>query len=785
MNDSPGNKHQEIDILGLFPTPLYTSTGLFFEEDLVEMGLGRMLLDFPPPLREKVWQHAVTLTRIQPELGLRFLMRSREIVRLLDEKALNRWVLSLLDIYDAKGLHPALQCIFRLEETIEARTLGQGAITYEEVAGVLQHYLHGLGRRDLRLEKGEEPVHTDTQALYLPRSIGGLRDRRQHFLLYKITTTFLFYQVSLGSYKLAWSSMEAIARAIRDRYQTREEETVLSDLSRFFSLFPEPVLALDIYALLDTARIESRIRQDLPGLSREMAGIKKSLLERRPSVAGKSLKSLAMEERVRWWLAFSPGKPCLTDFRNAGILAALFQDRLCRVFEAQQSPEQLADMTADIYGTFETLPGTYEGVAPVPYAGKLHPEEAERARRRRRESNRAGFREELAKLVSELPECETVKIELPEKKKALARGDFIPPQELPDHLVIDGLPVPVPEGMKKLIEEIYEDLGSIPSSYLVVADEMSGHHFRPLCKVPEGTGYFLSSHAEDVHVLDEWDYRRQGYRRNWVLLREMEIVEEDPVFLEETLTCYRGMIQQIRRQFDRIRLEQKVLKRQQEGDGIDLDAVVEAFADWRAGHHPSERVFTHLRRDNRSVASVFLVDMSGSTSGWINEMERATLLIFCEALKVLGDECAIYGFSGQTRKRCELYRIKGFDECYDARVQKRIGGLKAREWTRMGPPIRHVSGLLGDVEARTKLLITLSDGKPDDYDAYKGDYAVEDTRHALIEARNMGIHSFCITIDKAEHRYLDHLYGRSNYIFINDLSLLPLKVPEIYKKLTT
>jgi nitric oxide reductase NorD protein len=166
-------------------------------------------------------------------------------------------------------------------------------------------------------------------------------------------------------------------------------------------------------------------------------------------------------------------------------------------------------------------------------------------------------------------------------------------------------------------------------------------------------------------------------------------------------------------------------------------------------------------------------------------MERASLLILSEAMGVLQDRFAIYGFSGRTRKRCELFRVKGFEEPYGESIQGRIANLSPREYTRMGPPIRHLTQILGEVEARTRLLITLSDGKPDDWDGYNGDYGIEDTRQALLEAKRKDIHPFCITIDKAEHSYLSHMYGPVNYVFIDNLSKLPLKVPEIYRKLTT
>ncbi len=181
---------------------------------------------------------------------------------------------------------------------------------------------------------------------------------------------------------------------------------------------------------------------------------------------------------------------------------------------------------------------------------------------------------------------------------------------------------------------------------------------------------------------------------------------------------------------------------------------------------------------------MFMVDMSGSTKGWVNKAEREALVLLCEALEVLGDRYAIYGFSGMTRKRCELFRVKSFAEAYDDAVKARINGMRPQDYTRMGVIIRHLSRLLKDVDARTKLLITLSDGKPDDYDGYGGDYGIEDTRQALIEAKQLGIHPFCVTIDTEARDYLPHMYGAVNYTLIDRVGRLPLKVADIYRKLT-
>ena len=241
----------------------------------------------------------------------------------------------------------------------------------------------------------------------------------------------------------------------------------------------------------------------------------------------------------------------------------------------------------------------------------------------------------------------------------------------------------------------------------------------------------------------------------------------------------------LRRTFEALRGEDKLLKKQPYGDDVDIDALVEAVADTQHGEEMTNRLFVKMHKLERNIAVMFMVDMSGSTKGWINQAEREALALLCEALETLGDRYAIYGFSGMTRKRCEVYRVKSFSDAYDEDVRARISGIRPRDYTRMGVTIRHLSHLLNAVEARTKLLITLSDGKPDDYDTYRGAYGIEDTRMALIEAKRSGIHPFCITIDSEARDYLPHMYGAVNYSVIDEVRKLPLKVSDIYRRLTT
>jgi nitric oxide reductase NorD protein len=269
-------------------------------------------------------------------------------------------------------------------------------------------------------------------------------------------------------------------------------------------------------------------------------------------------------------------------------------------------------------------------------------------------------------------------------------------------------------------------------------------------------------------------------------VRERDVHAGDSDFAARTLGRHAFLRARLRRSFELLRGEDRVLKRQTGGDAIDIDAAVEGFADVAAGRELPDRLYVRRLKVERNMAALFMVDMSGSTRGWINDAEREALVLLAEALEILGDRYAIYGFSGITRKRCEIFRVKRFDEPYDNTVQRRIAGIEPKDYTRMGAAIRHLTGILEGVDARTRLLVTLSDGKPDDYgDDYRSEYGIEDTRQALTEARRAGIHPFCITIDREARDYLPRMYGAANYTVIDDVAQLPLRVAETYRRLTT
>jgi nitric oxide reductase NorD protein len=291
--------------------------------------------------------------------------------------------------------------------------------------------------------------------------------------------------------------------------------------------------------------------------------------------------------------------------------------------------------------------------------------------------------------------------------------------------------------------------------------------------------------GSQLYLYPEWDYARQRFREAFCALTEQTVPDGDEAFVADTRQKYRGLAKSVQRVFEAILSEAQRQRRQPHGDELDLDALVDAHVDLVQGREVSDRLYTHFRKSGRSVAVMFMVDMSGSTKGWVNDAERESMVLLADAVETLGHAYAIYGFSGRTNKRCEIYRVKTFDEPCSAAVRRRISGMAPKAYTRMGVAIRHLGQMLAAVPARTKLLITLSDGKPEDYGSYRGRYGIEDTRHALLEAKRAGIHPFCITIDREAQSYLPHMYGSSNYTVVDDVRKLPYKVADIYRRLTT
>lgn len=287
----------------------------------------------------------------------------------------------------------------------------------------------------------------------------------------------------------------------------------------------------------------------------------------------------------------------------------------------------------------------------------------------------------------------------------------------------------------------------------------------------------------------EWDYRTNAYRDGAVTVWESLAVPGPSAWVERTLATQHAMLTRIRRQFEMLRAERVTLHRQDEGDEIDLDACIEAWSDWRAGAALPQRLYQRSSVARRDTAVLVLVDVSGSTDGWlagerrIIDVEREALLPLSVALDGLGEPYAILAFSGEGPRRVAVRNVKRFDERHGAAVALRIAGLEPEHYTRVGAALRHASSLLVKQSARHRLLLVLSDGKPNDCDEYEGRYGVEDTRQAVLEARQAGLSTFCLTVDRQAAAYLPRVFGAHHYALLQQPERLPTVLLDWMKRL--
>ncbi len=277
----------------------------------------------------------------------------------------------------------------------------------------------------------------------------------------------------------------------------------------------------------------------------------------------------------------------------------------------------------------------------------------------------------------------------------------------------------------------------------------------------------------------EWDFKTQSYKEPGVTVRLLSAKPGDQGWIDQTLARHQSMLATLRRQFEMLRARRLLHRRQFDGDDIDLDAYIDSYADFRAGNAMADALYQLRRNRDRCIAISLLIDISGSTDGWVSrnhrviDVEREALLLVCIALESMGEPFSVLAFSGEGPHGVSIRPIKGFKEHYSHETALKISALEPEQYTRTGAALRHATAELMQVQATHRLLVLLSDGKPNDIDHYEGRYGVEDMRMAVIEAKLQGISPFCLTIDRHAADYLPGIFGNQQYALLPNPEQLP------------
>ncbi|MCP9492897.1 MAG: VWA domain-containing protein [Pyrinomonadaceae bacterium MAG19_C2-C3] len=670
-----------------------------------------------------------------------------------------------------------------------------------EIAHTLQLYIEALTGRTVDVAPltaipVESPMG-DGRTIHLPAMVAEFEADELNFRLYKVLAAHAAGQIEFGTHEKAQhgehSLLEAAYTSLAELYaedsvaaldafslsgyiedvqsgeqalsaederrriiDARRKMPKTADYRTLLKLFPNENLARRIFGTLENGRIDRRLRHAYKGLRRDLDFVRERLAKERPNIARVPVTLVPFELLFQITLCGGASEDA-HDFYNqiTSELENIVADYLT---SPTASVADTLMATSRVYALFQSI-----------VSDTRHQIESDENTPDDGDANDA-----------RQPDADAAHREPHSAKPGDTRTDA---------------------------RELFNQWANSTASELEAVDALDTNERFAAMTAPE-----QPLEAGDAAFLyDEWDRELADYRVAWCRVIEKRVRKGDRSFVELARSRHRGLVSSLRHQFQLLRPEGlRRVHNELDGDDFDLSAVTDYVIDRRAARRtqnggnrhgqPSERLYTKRLRRERDVAVAFLLDQSSSTARTMGrhplqpytnpgrriiEIEKEGLVLMSEALESVGDAYAIYGFTSEGRRNVRFYVVKDFDERLNDEVERRISGINFQHNTRLGAAIRHAAMRLSQHEARTHLLIVLTDGRPYDHDYGDAAYAREDTREALRSARLSGITPFCITIDRNSEQELKDLYGEVGYTIIDDVMNLPERMPMIYRKLTT
>jgi len=650
-----------------------------------------------------------------------------------------------------------IQAYYSLESKASQEALFkiEGGLTLDSVAHTLRLYVEGLTGRSLHIASlasiPDQARIGDGNTVYLPSVVAEFEDERENFRLFKVLAAHGAGQIEFLTFAADSPDLLAAIADLRKAFREEHEqagaassyhaagETV--DFPAALAEFPNTDLATRLFTTIENGRIDFLLRTVYRGIRRDLDFVRGRLMERRPNISDVPPELLPFE--LLFQLAICGGATPETQRAYPSIVRDLEQIMADYIFREDATVADSLIATRHVYEFFIEQPNQSDS-----------------------SNEETGDDSQTSETSgAEGSQADADADQTGEKQQIQTRDD-------PFSLWNSGQQQEVnPE------QDVFNRLHGADS---------------PEHDLEKGDRAFY---------YDEWDRELADYRTRWCRIVERAGSRGSRGFVEMVRSRYAGVISSIRYQFQLMRPENlRRIRGEIDGEDYDLQAVIDYALDKRSTGLIDDRLYTRKLRKERDVAVSFLLDMSSSTARTISrypnhpytqpgqriiDIEKEGLVLMSEALEAVGDSYSMQGFTSEGRRNVKFYLIKDFSEGYSAEVERRIGGISYQNNTRLGAAIRHATTRLSQQDARTKLMIVLSDGRPYDHDYGDSRYAREDTRMALRQARIEGITPFCITIDRESEDQLKDMYGEVGYTIIDDVLSLPERLPGIYSRLTT
>jgi len=772
--------------------------GVLLAEDSPEWGVTWLtespgLLRALPSMDRQVTalQYGALLAERDAEAALHYFRRCPEVMNLIGDgpqagSRFETWFTAGMEVlaYSREGARAyfaveSLKALASVEQAMSGMPLRQ-------IAKKVKLFVQGLCGTDVTVTAlPESSATTDARAVVsgdgrtigLPAVLRRYATAEENERLYMVMAAHEAGHLEFGTYRLRLESLGDVCEKVRGRYGHPEAE-IPNTLAALFQRYPHARLAQDLWTVLEDARIEYLLQEEYPGLRRDLARLAAEAVTPRDPAQGLTVQELLVDCLLR----LSTGESA-----DSAVPRAVQEDvaslwALCGpLFRPTATAEDVVRLTHELYVMIEEHVGAYgDEIEPDPVQDdspetETAPMPLERTRDSYRPMTNHVYR---GAMDPEVISRDRVRIEQAGEQESEGSPTG---GEKADSRDRSGSVLGAGQRNRKT-----EDLHSLTAGQALhsAVEELL------MLDVEQRPDAISSDHDERATCYPEWDHTIQDYRANWCRVVE-RVAESGPSeCVDTTLATHRSVIKSLRRFFEGLRPPAfRRIPGQAEGEDPDIDAVVRRAVELRAGLEGDERVYVRREKRERDVAVMFLVDVSGSTGRRLEsghrviDIEKESLVLLCEALEAVGDQYGLCAYSGQGRAAVDFLMIKDFEDRLGTVTAHRLGGLGPRQQNRDGAAIRHASAKLLAREAKSRILVVVSDGKPLDGE-YKDEYALEDTKAALREAKARGIKPFCVTIDREADGYMRRMYGDVQFAVIDRVESLPSRLPKIYQRLT-
>ncbi|MEX0784458.1 MAG: VWA domain-containing protein [Dehalococcoidia bacterium] len=814
------------------------------------------LAELEPDDHHKVIELAEQLAPYSPYAAMDFVSSVPHVLNRIRVDELEPWQQAGLKILQSS--HDGGEAYFRLQstrgedilETLSAR------VELNKIGEILRLYCKALTGRNVSVqstsalaEKGigwvdEHRASTEGSTIFLPDLMEKYHLKEDNFAAFKVFATHQAAHIEFGSFNFAWERPGNVFPSQRGQVANPEGHPV-TDVERFFDLFPDRKLASDLYTIAEDCRIDAAIKREYGGIRRTLRTMQGEELGHRPDVKTLPLREAFVENLVR---ASLDSPDAVRYPRDRAEEMSLALGILQELGKAEALVEDTAEATLRLYQSAIAIPnirqdmeeGEWDSVEPMEGAASMGGEGGELGGEGgQAQLGDVGEGDEGYNSPQEVdfrgdfkPELVQLLMKLREDAQTGEAGQMSPQQLTPEQLA-ELLAKSAEIDLDAMMEG---DLDATTGQFLSNLMKEAGTPTSDKDQKGDPTSDNSTGEGEDeaplapiitTYYYDEWDFRAQDYKPRWCAVKEQKLEQGDENFYENALREHAGLVAQTRKQFELMKPELfRKLKRLPEGEDIELDAAIEWMVEKRAGASPSDKIYWRRNKIERDVAVAFLIDMSASTdeeinkrekkyddddydddprkylSWWVSkrrqeltsppkriiDLEKESTVLLMTALETIGDQYGIYGFSGYGRDNVEFFVIKDFDEHLDTPIKKRLDKIAPIRSTRMGPAIRHATHKLMLTDAKVRILFLLSDGRPQDHgygrDRTEKEYAIHDTKQALNEAKREGITPFALTVDRAGHDYLKTMCEDMGYEVVADIEALPSRLPTLYRRLT-